>query len=92
MAEEAARRKILGLPEEKKPEEPSPTAKSPRKRANFFSDLVDQIAARGVILLTEDGEPFAYDEELGRYRPNSPADGLAGQLLPGDHDTELVSE
>ena len=69
MAEEAARRKILGLPEEKKPEEPSPTAKSPRKRANFFSDLVDQIAARGVILLTEDGEPFAYDEELGRYRP-----------------------
>lgn len=29
MAEEAARRKILGLPEEKKPEEPSPTAKSP---------------------------------------------------------------
>ena len=36
MAEEAARQKNLGLPEEKKPEEPSPTAKSPRKRANFF--------------------------------------------------------
>lgn len=69
MAEEAARRKILGLPEEKKPEEPSPTAKSPRKRANFFSDLVDQIVKAEVLLVTEDGEPFAYDEKLGYYQP-----------------------
>ena len=51
------------------PEEPSPTAKSPRKRANFFSDLVEQIAKANVLLFTEDGEPFAYDEDLGYYRP-----------------------
>ena len=44
MAEEAARRERQGLPEKKEPEPPAPTAKSPRKRANFFSDLVEQIA------------------------------------------------
>lgn len=36
MEKKAIRRKILGLPEEKKPEEPSPAAKSPRKRATSF--------------------------------------------------------
>lgn len=69
MAEEAARRERLGLPEEREAEQPSPTAKSPRKRANFFSDLVDQIVKAGVLLFTEDGEPFAYDEDLGYYLP-----------------------
>ncbi len=58
-----------GFLKRRSPKNPPHGCKSPRKRANLFSDLVDQIAARGVILLTEDGEPFAYDEELGRYRP-----------------------
>ena len=69
MAEEAARRERQGLPEKKEPEPPAPTAKSPRKRANFFSDLVEQIAKAKILLFTEDGEPFAYDEELGCYQP-----------------------
>lgn len=69
MDEENEWRERQGLPPKKEPEEPSPAAKSPRKRANFFSNLVDQIAANAVILFTEDGEPFAYDEELGCYRP-----------------------
>ena len=50
-------------------EEPSPTAKSPRRRANFFADLVDQIVKAKVLLFTEDGAPFAYDEDLGCYQP-----------------------
>ena len=62
-------RERQGLPEKKEPEPPSPTAKSPRKRANFFSDLVDQIVQLHELLFTEDGEPFAYDKELGCYRP-----------------------
>lgn len=55
MAEEAARRERQGLPEKKEPEPPAPTAKSPRKRANFFSDLVEQIAKAKILLFTEDG-------------------------------------
>ena len=62
-------RERQGLPERKEPEEPSPTAKSPRRRANFFSNLVDQIVQLHELLFTEDGEPFAYDKELGCYRP-----------------------
>lgn len=69
MENERQWREQMGLPEKKEPEKPSPTAKSPRKRANFFSDLVDQIAKAKVLLFAEDGEPFAYDEELGCYRP-----------------------
>lgn len=69
MEKEKERRERQGLPEKKEPEPPSPTAKSPRKRANFFSDLVEQIAKSKVLLFTEDGEPFAYDEELGCYQP-----------------------
>ena len=34
-----------------------------------FSDLVEQIAKAKILLFTEDGEPFAYDEELGCYQP-----------------------
>ena len=85
MAEEAARRERQGLPEKKEPEPPAPTAKSPRKRANFFSDLVEQIAKAKILLFTEDGEPFAYDEELGCYQP-------IPQLLPGNHDPESFGE
>ncbi len=66
----SARRERQGLPEKKEPETAGPpTAKSPRKRANFFSDLVEQIAKAKILLFTEDGEPFAYDEELGYYQP-----------------------
>ena len=65
MEDERQRRERQGLPEKKEPEPSAPTAKSPRKRANFFSNLVEQIAKSKVLLFTEDGEPFAYDEELG---------------------------
>lgn len=69
MEKDRLRRELMGIPETREPEQPSPTAKSPRKRANFFSDLVEQIAKAKVLLLTENGEPFAYDEELGCYQP-----------------------
>lgn len=67
--EESERRERLGRSKDAKPEEPSPTAKSPRKRANFFSDLVEQVSKAKLLMFTEDGEPFAYDEELGCYQP-----------------------
>ena len=51
------------------PEPASPTAKSPRKRANFFSDLVDQITQTGALLIDESDEVFSYEEELGCYQP-----------------------
>lgn len=68
-AEAASWRKARGIPDPKEPEVPAPTAKSPRKRANFFSDLVDGIAKNGQILMTDDGQAFAYEEESGDYRP-----------------------
>lgn len=71
MENERQWRERQGLPEKKEPEPPSPTAKSPRKRANFLSDLGDQIVKADVLLFTEDGEPFAYDEDLGCYQPIS---------------------
>lgn len=55
--------------EHKKPESPSSIAKSPRKRANFFSMLVDQIVEDGTLLLSEDGQAFAYQKEQGYYQP-----------------------
>ena len=69
MEKERQRRERMGIPETREPEQPSPTAKSPRKRANFFSDLVDQIAKAKVLLFTEDGEPYVYEEKLGYYQP-----------------------
>ena len=51
------------------PEAPSPIAKSPRKRANFFSMLADQIVEDGTLLFSEDGQAFAYQKEQGYYRP-----------------------
>ena len=68
-AEAASWHKVRGIPDPKECEVPSPTAKSPRKRANFFSDLVDGIAKNGQILMAEDDQAFAYEEELGCYRP-----------------------
>lgn len=92
MAEEAADGSAQGLPEKKEPEPPAPTAKSPRKRANFFSDLVEQIAKAKILLFTEDGEPFAYDEGAGLLPAHSPTDGMACKLLPGNHDPESFGE
>lgn len=69
MEKERQRRERMGIPETREPEQPSPTAKSPRKRANFFSDLVDQIAKAKFLLFTEDGEPYVYEEKLGYYQP-----------------------
>ena len=57
------------IPTASQPEPASPTAKSPRKRANFFSDLVDQIAQAGAILIDENDGVFAYEDELGYYQP-----------------------
>ena len=57
------------VPRMPSPKSLPPTAKSPRKRANFFSDLVEQVSKAKLLMFTEDGEPFAYDEELGCYQP-----------------------
>lgn len=72
--EEKARRRFFDSPEpvpsQTPPETPSPVAKSPRKRANFFSDLVDRIVERGQLLIAEeDGQAFSYDASGGFYSP-----------------------
>mgnify|MGYP003240618891 CR=1 FL=1 len=53
--EEDAKRRFYGISEQSNhqhpPEEPSPVAKSPRKRANYFSDLVERLVESKQLLV-----------------------------------------
>lgn len=72
--EEEDKRRFYGISEQPTPqpppEEPSPVAKSPRKRANFFAELVALLIRIRLFLVTrEDGQVFVYEENCGLYRP-----------------------
>ena len=77
--------------EHKKPESPSPIAKSPRKRANFFSTLVDQIVEDGTLLLSEDGQAFAYQKEQGYYQPIPQLTAWLAQWFPVETTRSLLA-
>ena len=72
--EEDDKRRFYGISDQSTPqpppEEPSPVAKSPRKRANFFAELVALLIRIRLFLVTrEDGQVFVYEENCGLYRP-----------------------
>ncbi len=69
MAEEAARRERQGLPEKRSLNRrlPQPKALGSGRISSPIWWSRSQNAK--VLLFTEDGEPFAYDEELGCYQP-----------------------
>lgn len=73
------------------PEVPSPIAKSPRKRANFFSKLVDQIVEDGTLLLSEDGQAFAYQKEQGYYQPIPQLTAWLAQWFPVETTRSLLA-
>ena len=72
--EEDAKRRFYGISEQSNhqhpPEEPSPVAKSPRKRANYFSDLVERLVeSKQLLVARENGQVFFYEDDGGLYRP-----------------------
>ena len=74
--EEDAKRRFYGISEQSNhqhpPEEPSPVAKSPRKRANYFSDLVERLVeSKQLLVARENGQVFFYEDDGGLYRPIS---------------------
>lgn len=47
-------------------------AKSPRKRANYFSDLVERLVeSKQLLVARENGQVFFYEDDGGLYRPIS---------------------
>ena len=77
--------------EHPEPEPPSPIAKSPRKRANFFSTLVDQIVEDGTLLLSKDGQAFAYQKEQGYYQPIPRLTAWLAQWFPVETTRSLLA-
>lgn len=87
-------RKVLGIPDPEESETsvpPSPIAKSPRKRANFFSTLVDQIIEDGTLLFSEDGQAFAYQKEQGYYRPIPQLTAWLANFFPVETTRSLLA-
>lgn len=72
-------------------EPPSPVAKSPRKRANFFSKLADQIVEDGMLLFSEDGQAFAYDENVGSYQPIPQLTAWLANAFPSETTRSLLA-
>ena len=74
--EEDDKRRFYGISDQPTPqpppEEPSPVAKSPRKRANYFSDLVERLVeSKQLLVARENGQVFFYEDDGGLYRPIS---------------------
>ena len=77
-------------------EEPDPAQQSskgeagPCKRAQRLSGLADQIVEDGKLLITEEGQAFAYQEEGGYFRPvSSPSIYIAG-CFPKETQADLL--
>lgn len=98
--------RLFGIPETSEsalklpPEEPSLVAKSPCKRANYFSDLVDRLVeSKRFLMAEEDRQMFIYEEDGGLYRPimnlnsflvNSFDEDIKRSLLA--HDVREIAE
>lgn len=89
---EKQRREFFGFSEPKNSQVPSPIAKSPRKRANFFSSLTERIASHNILLLTEDGQAFVYSEQLGCYKPIQNLVAWLANFFPEDTTNDLLSK
>lgn len=68
-----------------------PPEKSPSVQARFLSDLVDKVIADGKLLLSEDGQAFAYQEDGGYYKPVINLEAYLANMLPPKTTRSLLS-
>lgn len=68
-----------------------PPEKTPSVQARFLSDLVDRVVADGKLLLSEDGQAFAYQEDGGYYKPVTNLEAYLANMLPPKTTRSLLS-
>ena len=72
-------------------EQPSVPEKTPSVQARFLSDLTDQVIADGKLLITENGQAFAYQEDGGYYMPVANLEAYLANMLPDKTTRSLLS-
>lgn len=72
-------------------EQSPPPEKSPSVQAHFLSDLTDWVVKDGKLLLSENGQAFAYQEDGGYYKPITNLEAYLANMLPPKTTRSLLS-